>query len=52
MNEAFLLLSSNPHLGRAAGSPAGQGVCQVDEELADAGLLQEGAEEDEQEDKG
>ena len=40
------------HLRRSAGRPACQRVRQINEELADAGLLQEGAEQDEQENVG
>ena len=40
------------HLGRAAAGPAGQPVGEADEEVGDAGALQERAENDEQNDVG
>ena len=40
----------NGHLGGAAGGGAGHAVGQVDEEVGDAGALQEGAEDDEHHD--
>ena len=42
----------NRHLGGAADALAGQGVGQIDKQLAHAGFLQEGAEEDKQENIG
>ena len=38
------------HLGRAAGGPAGQLIGERDEEVGNAGALQEGAEDDEEDD--